>query len=159
MRAATAAFTPYAPVPFSISDWSRAVEEAYRLQWCSVARHPDGGWDWPEIKRRFHAPSDQILAIRCGERLSALGLITASKTTVKLAFLEGDPRRECPLKGLRAMIALEVAAMFGQRMGRAEIRLDPVNPDLKELYCGPDYGFEEVSPRKGEPYLRKDLRA
>lgn len=149
-------FRDIARVGFSVTDWSRSVEEIYKHQWCTVKRHSDGGWDWPEIRRRFRDPDDHFLAVRAGERLSALALIRASNFAVTLHRLEGDPRADCPLKGVRAAIALDIAAFYGQKRGCVELRLEPVNSSLRELYVK-GYGFEEIAPKKGTPYLKKDL--
>ena len=154
--AAIKQLSQYAPAPFTVSDWSRSAEEAYSEQWCKVPRHPDGGWDWPEMRRRYRAPDDQFLVIRSGERLSALGLVTVANASVKLAFLEGDPRSDCPLRRFRTVLALDIAAFYGQRLGRKELRLEPVNSTVKALYVD-RYGFEEVAPARGTPYLKKDL--
>jgi len=97
-----------------------------------------------------------MFAIKSGDRLSALMLVTVHENFVKVDFLEGDPRPDCPLKGFRATLALDIAARYGQGMGKREIRLEPVNQELRDLYIT-GYGFEEITPARGQPYLKRDL--
>jgi hypothetical protein len=141
---------------YKIVDWSRAIEEKYSAQWGGCERHPDGGWNWPEIRRRFNAPRDQVVAVLCGDRLSALSLVKSNHTWVEVAFLEGDPRADCPLKAKRAVIVLEFAAMYGQSLGVNELRLHPVNSSLEDLYVK-GYGFKKVGPPKDKPYLKRAI--
>lgn len=72
------------------------------------------------------------------------------------SFFEADPRPECPLKGKRILIALDAIAAYVQGSGRAEIRVEPANDKLVEVYQTV-YEFEVVSPRKGKPYCRKRI--
>lgn len=143
---------------FALRDWSRSIEAAYNDQWCSVQRHTDAGWNWPEIYRSHKSPDDHLYAILSGNRISALGLLRTSRTSVQLAFFEGDPRPDCPLKGVRTAIALEFSAIYGQNMGCEELWGEPVNQAVKDLYCEV-YGFEEVKPRKGLPFVKRSLRS
>ncbi len=147
----------HAPADFEVHNWSRSIEEAYQKQWGSVERHPDGGWDWPALREQHRRDGDsQILAIKSGERLAALALITVHNSCVKVAFLEGDPRKDCPLREFRTALALDIAARYGQRLGKKELRLEPVNSSLKDLYVD-GYLFEEVKPDKGDSYVKKSL--
>ena len=114
-------------------------------------------FDWPEIMRRDNDPDRLDMAIWSGqERLAALGLAVTTGQAVILRFLEGDPRQDCPLKGRRILIALETAANYAQAQGKKEIRLQPVNDKLVDLY-EKVYGFKLESPRNETPYYRKGV--
>lgn len=146
-----------APADFEVHNWSRSIEEMYRKQWEAVERHPDGGWDWPAMRDAYRRDGDsQIIAIKSGDRLAALALITVHHSCVKVAYLEGDPREDCPLREFRTALALDIAARYGQKLGKKELRLEPVNSKVRDLYVE-GYLFEEVAPAKGEPYLKRDL--
>jgi hypothetical protein len=71
---------------------------------------------------------------------------------VTLAFLEGDPRPECPLKGRRALIALDATARYAQGRGKTEIRISPINASLECLYVE-QYGFQKRSRRGEQEHL------
>lgn len=60
------------------------------------------------------------------------------------------------MQGRRAIVMLDLAATYGQRLGCEEIHLEPVNDKLKSLYCG-TFGFEEVLSRDGSKYLKRGL--
>lgn len=154
----TANLRHFIPEEFGLRVWSRSIEDTFRAQWCSVERHSVcQAWDWGEIARRNNDPKDYVMALMSGERLSALFLVRASAERVKVEYLEGDPRPECPLVGVRVAIALDFAAAYGQRLGCTEIHLHPVNEALEGLYCD-GYGFEKVASRKGaQPYLKRNI--
>lgn len=139
---------------YSVSIWSNAIRHAYAQQWCSHPRRCD--FDWNEISRRFTPPKERVFAVSVEDRLAALGAITASKVRVKVNFLEGDPRADCPLQGRRALVVLDLAATYGQRLGCEEIHLVPVNDTVRTLYCG-TYGFEEVFSKGRLDYLKRGL--
>lgn len=56
-RLAALNLSPVLGVGFHLSGWTNKVREAYTDQWCGsgVSRHPCGGWNWPELMRRFHS--------------------------------------------------------------------------------------------------------
>lgn len=114
-------------------------------------------FDWQEIIRRHNDPERLDMAIWSGhERLGALALGTTSGQALVLRFVEGDPRQDCPLKGVRFLIALEAAANYAQARGKKEIRLQPKTDDLVYLY-EKVYGFTLESPKKEAPYYRKGV--
>lgn len=83
-----------------------------------------------------------------------MGLTTGQ--AVEVRFLEADPRGNCPLKGKRALIVLDVAARYAQARSKSEIRVRPVNTSLERLYREV-YGFTLMNP-KGQPaYFRKEV--
>lgn len=141
---------------FRIGDWSRSAQEAYNQHWCGIERHPDGGFDWPEIFRRFRDPDVLRLVMWSGDDLGGLGLATVGGTYVKLRFLEGDPRSENSLKGMRVPIAVETCAFYAQALDRSEIRVEQVAEGTKTIYIE-GYGFCEVTPKRELPYLKKDV--
>lgn len=142
---------------YTFMTWSRSVEEQYINQWGKESRHLDAGWDWIEIVRRNRGFKDRTVALYCcGDRLSALSHFRVSKSRVLVGFLEGDPRPDCHIKGRRALLMLDLAATYGQRMGRSELHLQPVNEELAELYRSV-YGFYDGKDGHGEPVLKRSL--
>ena len=73
-----------------------------------------------------------------------------------MRFVEGDPSPECALIGRRLLIALDVATNYTQISGRHELRVEPMNDRLVNLFEA-TYGFEPVKPRKGSPYWAKKV--
>ncbi len=145
--------------PFRLSDWSKTGHEAYNGQWCAqdvIRPHDEGGWDWPELFRRFQEINTMHVVVWAEDRLSCLGIIRVSGAAVVAEFIEGDPRADCPLKGRRALIVLEAASCYAQTLPRPEIRLIPANEHLAELYRD-IYGFTLERPAKGVPYYRKEV--
>ena len=141
---------------FRLGEWTGRTLHAYDAQW-SPPRHPDAGWDWPAAFRD-HRDFDALPLVMWtpGDRLSGLGLATVSGKAVVIKFLEGDPRADCPLRGQRALIALEASARYAQMLGRTELRVHPVNSSLERLYQEA-YGFTREAPRIGAPFLRKEV--
>ena len=148
--------TPHIGVQFQIGEWTQRTLHAYDEQW-PKPRHPDAGWDWPQAFA-VHRDFDRLPLVLWGPggRLSGLGLATTTNNAVVIKFLEGDPRTDCPLRGRRALIALETASRYAQMMGRTELRVHPVNSSLDGLYQGV-YGFTKETPRKGPSFLRKEV--
>lgn len=147
-------------VSFYLTDWSRSANEAYLKQWCApevVRSHDEGGWDWPEIFRRYRDIDSMRAVVWTGEhRLSGLALIRVTGAAVVVEFIEGDPRTDCPLRGRRALIVLEAAFCYAQALPRSEVRLTPANERLAELYRD-TYGFSLEQPAKGPLYYRKEV--
>ena len=140
---------------YTLRRFSRSVEMLYNEQWCGEERHPDGGWDWIEVSRRYRGPKDILMALESEGRLSALFLSTLSRERVLVRGLEGDPRLDCHMKGVRALVSLDFAVTLGQRHGCKEIHLEPINGDLNALYIG-KFGFSEGLFEK-KPILKKGL--
>ncbi|MFM8748171.1 MAG: hypothetical protein ACKOED_16125 [Aestuariivirga sp.] len=151
IAATTAALVPAFGVAFRLTGWSRTVQAAYRAQWHS----PE--FDWEEIYRRFGDPDRLDLAIWAGERLCGLGLATTTPAALNLLFLEGDSRPDCPLRGLRIPIFLDVAANYAQDRGKTELRVWPLTDNLAELYRDA-YGFSLVTTGPGGPYWVRRIR-
>lgn len=147
---------PHIKAKYTFRLWSRSVEEDFISQWVNEDRHSDGGWDWAEIARRHREVKDKVVALYVNERLSALSLIKMSSSRVLVRFLEGDPRPDCHIKGSRALLMLDLAATYGQRLGRKEIHLQPLNGDLAELYRS-KFGFVDGTDGSGEPVLKRGL--
>ena len=142
---------------FYITPWSHKAAEAYRDQWLTADPPSESGWDWEEIFRRYRGEPDRLeMVIWAGARLCGLGLATTSNQAVTVRFMEGDPRPDCPFKGKRALICLEAATCYAQERGRTELRLEPLNPRLAELYKDV-YGFVLETPYKGSAYYKKGV--
>lgn len=157
VQASYANMKPFVDVPYTMSLWSGSISSVYIEQWHEHDRHPDGGWDWIDVRRRYNGVKDTIVALRTGDRLSCLALYHTSRERVLVRFLEGSPERDCQLAGVRATLMLDLAFTLGQRYGCKEVQLEPVNLALEALYRDV-YGFESINPRKGERYMRKGLR-
>ena len=143
-------------VAFRVSEWTGRSHDAYLAQWPKL-RHQDATWDWPEVFQQYR-DFDRLPIVLWGprDRLCGLGLGTISGMALTLNFLEGDFREGCPLRGRRALIALEVGARYAQSLGRTELRVEPANSSLVSLYRD-TYGFIEFSPPKGHSYFRKEV--
>ncbi len=136
--------------------WSRSVELAYKEQWEGSERHPDGGWDWPAVAQIYREPHDKIVGLFCDDMLCAMIHVNMPGNVVRLQLLEGRPIAGCPLKRVRAAIALEYAAYYGQSQGRVELRCRPVNDRVSELYKEL-FGFSTVT-EGGEAWLYRRLK-
>lgn len=154
VQASYANMKPYVDVPYRMILWSGSVSNAYKDQWLDRERHPDGGWDWLEVRRKYNGVKDTIVALYVQDRLSCLALFHTSHDRVLVRFLEGDARGDCQLVGFRATLMLDLAFTLGQRYGCKEVRLEPVNMALEALYKN-TYGFELVTSSKGDRYMRK----
>ena len=155
-RAASQRLIPHIGSQFRVSEWTGKGYDAYNSQW-NGPRHATAGWDWPEIFRVYR-DYDRLPIVIWGpdERLCGLGIANTTGKALTLNFLEGDPREGCPLKGRRALIALEVSAHYAQSLGRSELRVEPANSSLESLYRD-TYGFTKETPRQGHPYFRKEV--
>ncbi len=139
-------------VCFAFSYINSAAIEAVNIQWEPAGRDPNTAWDWQEILRHHQSEPDKMaISVWCGDRLSALALALTTSQAVELRFLEGDPRGDCPIKGKRALIALDASARYAQGRGKPELRVRPINSGLEKLYKE-TYGFVLRSPRGEEPY-------
>ncbi|WP_442582517.1 hypothetical protein ACSBOB_11470 [Mesorhizobium sp. ASY16-5R] len=136
--------------PIQITEWSgRAARHLH--DWGS------SHFDWEKIFQEHREPDRLDMAIWGGkDRLSGLALGLTTGQSLMLRFVEGDPRSDCPLKGQRILIALQAAANYAQARGKKEIRLQPINEKLVNLYQKV-YGFELESPRNEAPYYRKGV--
>lgn len=136
--------------PVIVGEWSRRTFEA--LSAWEYQR-----FDWQEISRRHRDPDRLEVAIWSGDNiLSGMGLALCTGQAVVLRFVEGDPRQDCPLKGYRLLVALEAATNYAQARGKHEIRVQPKNEQLVNLY-EEVYGFTYHEPRGEEGYYRKGV--
>ena len=145
-------------VMFTLSEISQRAFLTLERQWEPAGRSEElGWWDWHKILQSHRNEPDRFeLAIWAGERLCALGLATTGGNSVTVRFLEGDPRGDCPLKGRRALIALDASARYAQARGKAELRVEPINSTLEALYVG-TYGFQRRSPRGEQPHFFRQV--
>lgn len=141
---------PHIGVNFRVSDISRKALEAVETQW------GESKWDWATISQAFRDPDAFKFAIWVDDTLCGLGLATTTGQSVVLRFIEGSPRADCPLKGQRILIALEATALYGQKRGKRELKLEPLNEDLINLYES-TYGFKVVRPKKGPTFCTKGI--
>ncbi len=150
-RQAALNLVPVVGVDFHMAGWGARAREA-------LAKWADGSdWDWDEIFRRHNDP-DRLDMVIWGPdyRLCGLGLGLTTGEAVEIRFIEGDPSPDCPLKGRRTLIILECASCYAQARGRKELRIQPINERLEDLYRQ-TYGFVLETPRRGERYYRKDI--
>jgi hypothetical protein len=137
-------------VDFTVTEWGAAANDAYNKQW------EKSEFDWPEIFRRYRDPDTIKMAIWAGERLAGLALATVSSTAIKLQYLEGDSRKDCPLAGRRTLIVLDALANYGQSQGKTELRLERAKDGVLELYCD-TYGFTLEKDPQGGTYLVRGI--
>jgi hypothetical protein len=141
---------PVIGVHFEIAEIGRAALDAVALQWGSSK------FDWDAVYQHHRGIDAFKFAIWFENSLCGLGVATTSGQSVKLRFLEGSPDINCPLKGRRILIALDVAANYGQRRGKRNLILEPINETLIALYENV-YGFKVVRTRKDPPYCIKGI--
>ncbi len=146
----------HVPFDYTFREWSHSVEEMFTDQWLNDTGHRSYGWDWREISRQHRGFKNRTVALVSSERLSALSQIKVSKSRVLVSFLEGDPRPDCHIKGMRALLMLDLAATYGQRLGRREIHLQPLNGQLAELYRT-RMGFVDGKDGNGDHVLKRSL--
>lgn len=138
-------------VDFTLTEISGRMREAMASQW------PEAKFDWPAILQKYRNDADRLdVAVWCEGRLAGVFFGTLTGEAFVLRWVEGDPRADCPLKGLRLLIALDVATNYTQRNGRHELRVEPINEKLINLF-EQDYGFKAVKPRNGTPYWSKQV--
>ncbi|WP_156418461.1 hypothetical protein [Aureimonas sp. D3] len=154
-RLAATSLAPHLGVKFSVSEISNRVLEHIE-KWPPDLRNGEVNFDWREIKRAHREPNRLEIAIWCGERLCGVALCLLKSNYVEVRFVEGDPNKDCPLRGYRVLIVLECAANYAQGLGRREIRIQPINDTLAELYIGV-YGFVEERPKNRSAYFRKEV--
>lgn len=153
LRARSAAVKTLAQhgIEVRLTNYNRGTAEAVRDQW--------GGsrWDWDEVFQKYRGLKGLDLAAWTHDgRLVALGVATLSSVAVTVRMVEGDRRDDCPLRGRRALIMLEAATNFALGTGRTEIRVEPLNEQLAQLYQA-KYGFTLVTPDRGEPYYVRKI--
>lgn len=135
---------------FELTEWSGRTFSTLAEQW------PRSDFDWPRIRENYRDPDRLDVAIWSKDRLSGLFLATLAGESVTLRWVEGDPREDCPLIGKRLLIALDAAVNYTQINGRYELRVEPINDKLINLF-ETDFGFKAVNPRKGSPYWAKQV--
>jgi hypothetical protein len=153
-REAALRLGPVLGLDFHVSGWSGKGREALASQWISEGNQLSV-WDWNEIFRRHNDP-DRLDMVIWGpsDRLCGLGLGLTMSQAVEIRFVEGDLRQGCPLKGKRTLIFLECAAGYAQLRGKAELRIEPKNQALINLYTK-RYGFSLETPRGSSAYYKK----
>ncbi len=140
---------------FMVAEISSRAFQAIADQWDGNGRNLEASWNWRELMRRYRDPDRIDFAIWCNpERISGLGLAITTSNAVELKFLEADPRADCPLRGKRALIALETVACYAQVRGKRELRVRPVDDAVASLYRD-IYGFETAMTSKAASYLVK----
>ncbi len=144
------------PIGLIAADWGGTVCEAWMSE-AAVARFPELA-DRLEVVRLTRDDPDRLDMVIWGPdyRLCGLGLGLTTGEAVEIRFIEGDPSPDCPLKGRRTLIILECASCYAQARGRKELRIQPINERLEDLYRQ-TYGFVLETPRRGERYYRKDI--
>jgi len=141
---------PHIGVNFRVSEITRKALEACDAQWGAST------WDWHALHQAYRDVDAFKFAIWVDETLCGLAIATTTGQSVVLRFVEGSPDVNCPLKGRRILIALEAAANYGQRRGKRDLKLEPLNEHLINLY-ETTYGFEVVRPRKGPAFCTKRI--
>lgn len=140
--------------------WTRKAMEAYSDQWLPYGSscQGHGEWDWPEIFRRHQSDFKTLDMVIWGpgDRLSGLALARVTNTAIVIDLIEGDPRSDCPLQGLRAAIILEASACYAQGVGRNKLRLTPVNDHVAAFY-EKAFDFVQEKPKKGAPYHWREV--
>ena len=138
-------------IAFTTSEWSGRTFAALAAQWDRQR------FDWARIARAVRTdPSRLDVSVWLGDRLCCLFVATLGGESVTLRWVEGDPRADCPLRGRRLLIALDIATNYAQRNGRHEIRVEPIDDAMLNLFER-TYGFAAVKPKHGSPYWTKQV--
>lgn len=150
MRRATENIRNQLGVDFQMKEFTRATLDGIQ-EWGET------DFQWSDILRNLKDPDCFRFGIWVGDRLTAVAIATTSDRSVCLRYVEADKRENAPLTGLRILIALEAITIYGQLRGKLEVKLEPINEKLVNLYEDV-YGFEPIVPRKGLPrYWRKGI--
>jgi hypothetical protein len=125
-----------------LTDIDAHALDAWRSTW--VRAHPlgYGGWDWEGLVGRVCTrPSAFQVAIWSGDELCGLAVGRVSRRrpsgrrhTVSVHYLEGSPRREHPLRGRVAAVAIAAAEVYGDIVGAWRIRLIDPLPGVFRIY-------------------------
>lgn len=145
----------YTQIPFGLAEVNKTTQKAYTDQW--IVRHAEQSFDWLKVwdtHREMDTLHMAVWAGPPGSRLSGLACCLVKRSAVEIRFLEGDGRLDCPLKGLRTLMAVEGAASYAQAIGRTELRIEPVNDKTRDLYVV-GFGFEPCGQRGKETYFRR----
>lgn len=149
--------------PFRLSEFTQKMEECWRQQWlpCLDRTPPNGGWDWPEVRTHYrrHIDRFEVAIWSLDDKLYGLAIGKTNQTAVVIEALEGDPRKDCPLKGQLLLIFLQAATCYAQALNRPQLWLmEPANRDLEDRYVS-DYGFVVEHPRgkHQRPYCWREV--
>ena len=119
-------------IDLSLGSWGNRASSAVAL-WPTAER--TYAWDWDEIHRRYRTDPDRFdLCMWVGDILCGVALATLSGPAATINFLEGQPSDDCPLKGVRAAIAIE-AVLWRNRHKP---------PDCRITTCVPRWSRERV---------------
>ena len=131
---------------FVLSEWSNRAYEA-------VWNNPE--FDWRRIDRQFPDPDRVDVALWVGKRLVGMALVRSDGDAVVLEFIEGDRSDDCPLRGSRTLIFLDVATNYAQVRGKQKLLVQPMNSGLVNHY--EKLGFVRFPPYTGSPYMWKEV--
>lgn len=131
--------------------WTAEAFIAVDKQW------EGGRFDWAHVKALYKNQPDRLeIAIWLDDILLGMALATTTGEAVYLRCVEGHPGDGLPLQGQRLLVALDATTNYCQLRGRYEVRVEPKNDELVDLYQNV-YGFTPVIPKKGTPYWSKKV--
>lgn len=108
-------------VDLAVWDWGPMASSAYRQGWAGRSATSEH-WDWEEIQNRYRDYDRLPLAVfGPGGDLWIAGLALITRQSVHFRFLEGTPDHACPIRTKRAFIAFDIAARYGQALGKTEL--------------------------------------
>jgi hypothetical protein len=125
---------------FSVSELTGRARQAVHTQWRVFGCGPGPAFDWDKIAREYREPDQLSFSVWVGDRLAAMALCQTTGASVKICFMEADPRPNCPLKSHRSLVVFEVAANYADARGKGKLTLEAVNSGLIALYRD-RYGF------------------
>lgn len=155
-RESAADLRPRIGVDFRVNGWSRGALQAYQDQWASLPRREGVNWDWEDAFRQCRDPDSLEVTVWVEDQLCGIGLGTVSNNAIFMRYMEARPDAANPLVGQICLIIMDVAARYGQLMGRTEIRCEPLN-DMVAGYFKDTFGFRLVTPRKGVEYYALEI--
>lgn len=147
-RAATEASLVPRVGAFQLTDWSGdCFTHLWRIPY----------FPWKVVRTMFPHPARFELAIWVGERLIGLAHCQVkSQDSLLIQAIEGDRDESCPLRGKRALIAIEAANFYAQALGKHILLLHPMNDELATIYVN-DHQFKDDRSKDHTNYLWKEV--
>lgn len=143
-------------IDLAMWDWGPMASASYHAKWTNRSETSQH-WDWDAIHAR-HTDYDRLPLAVFGPNgdLWIAGLALMTSQAVHFRFLEGTPDPACPIASKRAFIALDVAARYGQALGKTELLIQPANPALEAFYQD-RLKFTHVPSIQGGTFYRRGL--
>lgn len=126
-------------VDFNLARMTLLTVKKWENEWDGKGIFP---WDriFADSTRK---PKHFGVALSAGGVLEGLGMVSLSKRVAHLRYVERNPTGHLGLKGKVLPAMLEVAVNFAQASGKLQLKLEPKNDTLREVYTQ-RYGFVDL---------------